>query len=263
MPVLILLLIVLMILLLNVSYTYPRIRLAYRIAHNAKVHTGRFKVGYAKNPLMSLFILGDSGITGQGIANFYDSAGGRLASLLGTHYLVEYLNQAGMGKWIGDIDHEQISGKWDLAVLALGSNDLLHDGDFATFKLTLSDLLGKLKQHSRHVIVAGPGDIAESKIFPWWYRLILKQRQKKYARTIEKATIAIGGHYFNPLTRPDIFKHLGKDGLHLGLNGNHLFAEALWQKWLEWEDNETTKDGLALKEEEIIKVPVKDWLITS
>lgn len=247
---------VLVILLLNIGYTYPRIRRAYRLAHNSKVHTGRFRIGSTSNKPLSLLILGDSGITGQGISDFVDSAGGRFACMLGKNYYVEYLNQAGMGKWIGDIDHEQISGHWDLAILALGSNDLLHDGDFANFKRTLTDLLQKLAQHSDRLIVAGPGDLSKSKIFPWWYRILLHKREIKYANTIGKATGKVGGHYSNPIATPEIFQRLNHDGLHLGLHGNHLLALALWQKWLEWDGSYRDDEG-GFTEEELRKIRVR------
>ena len=238
----------------NAVYTYPRITRAYRIAHNGHVYTGRYLIGSPKNKNFRLLVLGDSGITGQEVPTFTDSAGGRLACMLAQQHYVEYLNQAGMGKWVGDIEHEQISGQWDLAVLALGSNDLLHDGDFKIFKRNLNKLMAKLSEHATTIIVAGPGEISKSKIFPWWYRIILYSRQRRYAATINKAVTKVGGYYFNPLTEPQIFEHMAKDGLHLGVKGNHLFANALWRTWLTSQSSEPQE----IHSESIESVVVKE-----
>ncbi len=225
--------IILIVIFLNIFYTYPRLRRAYKISHNAKVYTGRYLLGSPRNKPLKLFVVGDSGITGQEVPKFTDSAGGRFASMLANYFYVEYLNQAGIGKWVEDIDHEQIAGNWDIAICALGSNDLLHGSDVTTFKNSLIDLLTKLKSRSKYLIVAGPGDSSRSRIFAWWFRRIIRRRERIFAEAIMQASEKIGAHYFNPLTEPEIFEHFNKDGLHLSIKGNHLFADALWQVWLE------------------------------
>lgn len=248
-----LIIIVLLLLLSNLFYTYPRIKRAYRLAHSASIHTGRFLVGDPNNKHIRLLVLGDSAITGQGIAKFSDSAGGRFACMLGTKYYVEYENRAGMGKWIGDIDHEQVNGSWDISVLAIGSNDLVHGAEITTFKNELDDLLTKMSSHSKYVIVAGPGDLSHSKIFPWWYRSKIRKRGVLYARVMSDSSSSIGAHYFNTMTLPEMFRHLSRDGLHLGVKGNHLLAQALWQMWLE----SKTETNNNYREDELESVQVR------
>ncbi|HEX5448005.1 MAG TPA: GDSL-type esterase/lipase family protein [Candidatus Saccharimonadales bacterium] len=214
----------------NFIYDLPKIQKTYELAHKEVNQAGYFELGKKGAPTFRLLVLGDSIGSGHGVQTFEDAVGSRLALKLAEKYHVVYLNEAGFGKWVSDIANDQIKEHWDMISLIIGSNDVLHGTKRTEFQKACYELADKMKKHTNKIIIAGPCDIAQVPIFPWWYKILIRRRERMVATILNKTAKRAGGIYANVLESSLNPSHLGRDHLHLNFKGHEILFNFIWKK---------------------------------
>lgn len=215
-----------------VSYAYfelKRLNRAISITHSTPDQTGDFEIGKAVKERINVLITGDSIAAGTGITEFEQSLGGRLALKLSENYHVFLRNQAEKSSWTSDIALDKFSGEWDMAIIIVGSNELIHHIKIRFFKISLNHLLRELTPRARHIYLVGPGDVASAKVFPLWFRFRMRTKQNNLARTMGKIAKEHRVTYINPLRYRAKRSYFSKDGLHPNALGHKKWFEAIWE----------------------------------
>lgn len=215
-----------------VMYGYfemKRLNRAISLAHTTPDQTGEFGVGDKNKDQLRVLIIGDSIAAGTGINKFEQSLGGRLATQLAKNYHVYLKNQAEKSSWTSDLALDKIDGKWDIAIVIVGSNELIHHINTRFFKVSCNRLLRELLPAVKHIYLVGPGDVASAKIFPFWFRIRMRTKQLNLAKTMDKIAKEHRVTYVNPLKHRTKKSYFSKDGLHPNAFGHQKWFESIWE----------------------------------
>ncbi len=114
---------------------------------------------------------------------------------------------------------------FDLIVLQIGANDIIHGTNIDELRASLTQLFQDAKKIGTHVVALHSGNIGLAPIFPWPISTILQSRTQRY-REVYKAIAADNGVAYVDLYEDaanDPFKDTKRfyapDGLHLTADG--------------------------------------------
>lgn len=209
-------------------FEFKRLNRAIALAHTTPDQTGDFEVGSHNKPALKVLILGDSIAADTGISEFEQSLGGRLATKLSEKYHVLLSNKAEKSSWTSDLALDKIDLSWNIAVVIVGSNELIHHIKPRFFAVSCNRLLRHLNPNVDHVYLVGPGDVASAKIFPFWFRLRMVGKQNRLAKMMERIAKEHNVTYINPLNHRAKKSYFSKDGLHPNALGHEKWFEIIW-----------------------------------
>jgi lysophospholipase L1-like esterase len=155
-------------------------RTGVQLATNAVAFTQK-----PAQPTAHVVFIGDSSAVGTGAARPEESVPGRL----GTEYpTIQIDNLAKNGRRVSDlVDNfsEIPKTNYDLMVIHIGGNDVLHLTSFDDLKRDLPLVLDQAKQRATHVALISGGDFSTAYIFPWPVNQFLG-RQSRLVRDLFK-----------------------------------------------------------------------------
>ncbi|HSF86373.1 MAG TPA: GDSL-type esterase/lipase family protein [Acidimicrobiia bacterium] len=127
--------------------------------------------GDAANPLLRIVIVGDSTITAPGLADPDDAWPRLVARHLADRYHVELVSLAEGGAKTRDVLELQvpraIGQVWDLAIVSVGSNDVLRLIPFWRLASRMDAIVEQLGAWSHQVVLFGVGDIGSIPRLPF------------------------------------------------------------------------------------------------
>lgn len=122
-------------------------------------------------PALRIAVLGDSAVTGQGLACVDDSWPRIMARRLTDRYHVVLRSFAVGGAKSCDVLEDQVSAaeqhRYDLSIVSVGSNDVLRMVPVWQFERHLDEIVFRLKEVSRSVVLFGVGDLGSIPRFPY------------------------------------------------------------------------------------------------
>ncbi len=127
--------------------------------------------GDASRPPLRLLLLGDSTVTAPGLDDA-DATWGRLvAQYLARDHHVELVSLAEGGAKSRDVLEQQVPAavgrQWDLAIVSVGSNDVMRFVPVWRFARRLDAVVDKLRPWCRAIILFGVGDIGSIPRLPY------------------------------------------------------------------------------------------------
>ena len=164
---------------------------------------------------LRLLVLGDSSAAGVGVAQQQDALMGQVLAHLGAHP-VDWQLVARSGATSGRALHMlDGAGPCDVAITALGVNDVLrHTGD-AAFRAAQAALLDRLRDHhgARAVLVSAVPPMGAFAAFPEPLRGHLGARAARLDAILQDVCAQTGAQHvpFDIAPTPDL---LARDGLH-------------------------------------------------
>lgn len=112
---------------------------------------------------LRVLVLGDSATTGQGLRDVADSWPRLVASHLADRFHVHLTSLAAGGARSVDVLLDQVPAaeleRWDLVILSVGSNDMMHLVPPWRFARHLDAAVGRLVAVADHVVLFGVGDL--------------------------------------------------------------------------------------------------------
>lgn len=171
-----------------------------------------------------LLILGDSSAAGVGVAHQDAALSGQMLAHLAPHARVTWQLAARSG-----VTTEQARklaqglGRFDVAVLALGVNDVLRQTGASRFARAQTALMDELRQRHgvRHILASAVPPLGAFAVFPQPLRAHLGQRAVTLDRVLQQVCAASGAVHVPFELAPDP-GWLARDGLHPGAP---LYAE--------------------------------------
>ena len=131
--------------------------------------TGTF--GNPASPRLRLAVLGDSSVTGQGLDSAEDTWARVVARHLSDRFYVDLRSYGAGGARSDDVLEEQLpaaeSVRHDIAIVSVGSNDILRMTPAWHFERRLDEIVVRLKRVSSSVILFGVGDLGSIPRFPY------------------------------------------------------------------------------------------------
>lgn len=151
---------------------------------NSHIRTGKGLASAAKpfehmpsNPRLKVLVIGDSSGVGVG-AEPEQSVAGRLAK---DYPNVSVTNQAVSGYRIHDLyETFRPTEKYDIIIIHIGGNDILHGTDRETAEKELREVLDRARSSATHVVHINGGDMGNAPIFIWPSSYLMTYRTKKY-----------------------------------------------------------------------------------
>lgn len=171
-----------------------------------------------------LLILGDSSAAGVGVAHQDAALSGQMLAHLAPHARVTWQLVARSG--VTTAQARKLApavGRFDVAVLALGVNDVLRQTRAKRFAHEQTALMHELRQrHSvQHVLASAVPPLGAFAVFPQQLRAHLGRRAAALDRVLQQVCTATGAQHVPFDLDPD--PHwLARDGLH---PGGPLYAE--------------------------------------
>lgn len=187
-------------------------------------------------PLLRLAVLGDSSVTGQGLDSADDAWARLVARHLSDRFYVELCSYGAGGARSDDVLEVQLpvaeSGRHDIAIVSVGSNDILRMTPAWRFERRLDEIVMRLKRVSSAVVLFGVGDLGSIPRFPypvdrvaagtgrvadWVHRRVAERHgvAKVDQWALTTAAFNSGPHMF----APDLF--------HPSAEGHRAWADAL------------------------------------
>ncbi len=127
--------------------------------------------GEATRPRLRLAVLGDSSVTGQGLASVDESWPRIVARHLADRYHVELLSYAAGGARSEHVLSEQVPAaetrRHDVVIVSVGSNDILRMTPAWRFERRLDEIVARLQRVAASVILFGVGDLGSIPRFPY------------------------------------------------------------------------------------------------
>lgn len=122
-------------------------------------------------PTLRILLLGDSTVTAPGLADPDASWPRLIAARLADRYRVELVCLAEGGSRSADVLERQLSraqaASWDIAILSVGSNDVLHLVPVWRFARNLDAIVSGLGSVADQVILFGVGDLGSIPRLPF------------------------------------------------------------------------------------------------
>ena len=173
---------------------------------------------------LRLLILGDSSAAGVGVAHQDKALSGHLLAHLVPHFRVSWQLNARSGATTAQA-RAMLAGDapFDIAVLALGVNDVLRQTNARRFARETAGLLEELRQRHRvkHVLASAVPPLGAFSVFPQPLRALLGHRSTMLDAIAQQACAKAGAVHVPFDLAPD--PHwLATDGLH---PGPPLYAE--------------------------------------
>lgn len=171
-----------------------------------------------------LLILGDSSAAGVGVAHQDAALSGQMLVHLTSHARVTWQLVARSGATTAQAQKMmQGVGCFDVAVLALGVNDVLRQTGASRFARAQTALMDELRQRHgvQHIFASAVPPLGAFTVFPQPLRAHLGQRAVTLDRVLQQVCAALGAEHVPFQLAPDP-RWLARDGLHPGAP---LYAE--------------------------------------
>lgn len=128
-------------------------------------------MGDERLPPLHIAVLGDSTVTGTGLDDVDDSWGRVVARRLSNRHQVVLRSFAVGGAKSRDVPEDQLpvaeQHRYDLAIVSVGSNDILRMVPIWQFERRLDEIVARLEDVSRSVILFGVGDLGSIPRLPY------------------------------------------------------------------------------------------------
>lgn len=185
-------------------------------------------------PPLRVAVLGDSSCTGPGLSDPREIWVARIGQRLGRQFHVTIDSVAIGGSRAHDVLRDQvpaiIPSKPDLALVSVGSNDMLYGVPRRVFERNLDEIVSELLPVCGTVVLSGVGDLGTIPRLPFFLTRLMRYR----AAQAEAAHIRVAARYPRtfkvPIRRtteafrdPQVFS---ADLLHANGRGHALWAEA-------------------------------------
>lgn len=190
--------------------------------------------------LVKLIFIGDSLISGRGVAKYSDAVARRTArGLAAAGYQGQMKNLAHDGAHVKDIEMYAVIAANEhptLAVVCVGGNDVRHTWRVPAFETHLRKVVGHLQRRgpAPEIALMGVPDLTVTPVLG--HRPLLRNGAGPLGRRLNRVTVAVAkdtGAHFVPLSErlADRFRGhselFAKDGFHLNGKGCSLVAEEL------------------------------------
>lgn len=188
-----------------------------------------------------MLVLGDSTAYGVGATEASHSTAGRIAS----RFNLTVENRAKSGAVTRDVlsqIQEASDEKYDLALVQVGANDVIHFKSLDTAERSLDDALTQLSQKTDRIVLLTSGDIGNAPlwIFPLnrFYTHRTEYLRARFVNLLAKHNAV----YVDLYNLPDPFstdpaRYYAPDGLHLSSEGYAVWAEYITDTIaMQWQD---------------------------
>ncbi len=186
-----------------------------------------------KAPLKILF-LGDSTAVGVGSSVPATSTAGWFAHDF-PQASIENISQSGL-RLAGLVEKLRLIGEqdFDLAVLQIGANDIMHLTPMAKIDRDVRTVLEFVGKRARHCVILHSGDVGAAPIFIWPFKWFFSQRSYAVRKIYLTAARDTGAIYVDLIhLNVDKFcsgnpeKYYAPDRLHLSGEGYRIWYEAI------------------------------------
>lgn len=127
--------------------------------------------GDVSRPRLRMAVLGDSSVTGQGLDSVDEAWARLVARHFSDRFRVELRSYGEGGARSEDVLEEQVPAaemvRHDVAIVSVGSNDLLRMTPAWRFERRLDEIVMRLKRVSSSVVLFGVGDLGSIPRFPY------------------------------------------------------------------------------------------------
>ena len=187
-------------------------------------------------PALRLLLLGESTVSGVGVARQADALAGQLASELAamTGRTVQWQalgrNGADAKACVHALLPQVLEQQWDLALLVLGVNDTTHLTTRRQWRSRLTQLLTGLRLCSRQVGVTAVPPLGRFTALPQPLRGWFGLRSGLLDRDLQQLAARQGARYLS-LTLPFEPVFLARDGFHPSAAGYRAWANGIAAQW--------------------------------
>ncbi|MGI9368249.1 MAG: SGNH/GDSL hydrolase family protein [Ruegeria sp.] len=184
-----------------------------------------------RGPRLRLLIAGDSSAAGVGAGTQHQALSGQLVRQLGRHYAVEWRLEAVTGHTTRDTINrlQNISGHYDVAVTALGVNDVTRAVTKARFIKQQTELLNLITGSlgARRVIVSSVPQMNRFPVLPQPLAWVLGQQADRLDQGLQQVVRKFPQARNLPVVLPDDPAMAAPDGYHPSPKAYALWAEHL------------------------------------
>lgn len=184
-----------------------------------------------RGPRLRLLIAGDSSAAGVGAGTQKQALSGQLVKQLGRHYSVEWRLEATTGHTTRDTLErlQQVSGTFDVAVTALGVNDVTRATSRAQFVARQAALLRHLTETlgARRVVVTGVPPMHRFPALPQPLAWVLGRQAARLDDGLQEVAARFPRVRHLALRLPDDPALAAPDGYHPSPRAYALWAEAV------------------------------------
>lgn len=197
----------------SLSQSYSAVQQARAWAAAAPRYTGDHRFGEGPGRPLVFGVFGDSLGCGLGATAVDRSLAGLMAGRMAETRPVLCRIRAVSGAQAPDLAAQAVDGDEAVAVVSIGTNDLLSGSSFWRMRSALKAFLAGLR-HAERVVVVGPGDVAALELFPAAARPLLRLR----VLSCEQALTETAAEFPNAC-------HLGPSSLGLTLGPSDFAAD--------------------------------------
>ena len=176
----------------------------------------------------TVLVLGDSTGYGTGAKHTNESIAGRL----GRDFAVTIQNRSKNGRTIGELlaDTEDFSGTYELILLQIGANDLLHKRDQSVVESELRRLVERLTPHTAHLVMMSSGNVGASPQFSGTqadqYEVLSREYRALFLQVASETELVYVDLFVEP--ENDIF--VQQPNTYMSFDGLHP-SSAGYEKW--------------------------------
>ncbi len=173
-----------------------------------------------RGPGLRLLILGDSSAAGVGVAHQDQALAGHLPRMLAQGGAVDWVLHAKSGATTGSTleTMARLDGTFDVALVALGVNDVKNGVRFPVWQRNIARLLDRLRsQHGCDLVVmSGIPPIDRFPLLPNPLRAALAARARQFDQALFQTVSETDGAVFLRTHLDGLVAHMAEDGFHPG-----------------------------------------------
>ncbi len=140
--------------------------------------------GDPESPPLRFVALGDSSLTGPGLAHLDNIWVRRLASRLATDYRVELISLGVGGSRVQDVVdgqlEEAVALRPDIALVAVGANDAIRATPTRAYRTSMAHIISRLEHGAGATVLTGIGDLGSIPRLPHALRPFLSWRARVF-----------------------------------------------------------------------------------
>lgn len=183
-------------------------------------------------PLLRLLILGDSSAAGVGVSDQRDAISGRLTRALSKTHRVEWrLNAVSGATTAATLERlsEQETGPFDIAVVALGVNDITKGATLRRWLGQQRELCERLRSDfgCAHVFVSGVPPIGSFPLLPDPLRWVLAEQGRRWDRALIAMLEGMEGCHHVKAAESLEPHQMADDGFHPGAEVYEMWVDAI------------------------------------
>lgn len=199
------------VIILQIIYSGYYLNIGRRIAQNKFIN--KTELGDKTNPVVKLFISGDSVAVGVGASSFETSVAGRIGSFYAQKNYVQFENQAISGARMANLLKMPLpQEKQDVLILIISSNDLFYFTPLDQFKISSQKVIQRYLPLTDKLIIVGPGRVFDGQAVPIPLQLVYKARASEYENILKDLSAKDQKIvYLDPIRTPTDNKKYGKN----------------------------------------------------